>query len=188
LVILRFPGIVGLNVDSPMSRFLQEPWSPVLMGFDPLMQIIHERDVVEALVHAVIHNHLGVFNIAAEGILPLRRLMGLAGKSRIPLFHPFVYWGSSLTGGKSRRWERWLPIEPDYIRYPWVVDLTKMREGFGFTPRYSAEETLLEFAAGQRLRRYVPEIVGLADQEQRLRETIKRRRRNRVSQEMSPDE
>jgi hypothetical protein len=70
-----------------------------------------------------------------------------------------------------------MPIELDYIRYPWVADLAKMREELGFSPRYTAEEALREFAGQQRLRRYAPESSTLAYDEERLRDTIERRRR-----------
>ena len=149
LTILRFASILGPTVRTRMTRFLKEPWAPSLLGFDPMMQIIHEEDVVNALVHAVLNDLPGVYNVAAEGVLPLSKLRGLAGKPHIPVFHKFVYWGVALPGGSSRFLDRCLPIEPDFIRYPWVGDLARMREVFGFEPAYTAEETLREF--GQRI-------------------------------------
>jgi UDP-glucose 4-epimerase len=182
LTILRFPSIVGLNVDTPMTRFLRQSWTPVLLGFDPLMQVIHEWDVIEALVHAILKDVPGVFNVAAEGVLPLMRLMSLAGKIPIPIFHPFAYWGASTLGATGLRITQYVPIELDYIRYPWVADLAGMRERFGFTPHYTAEEALREFAGKQRLRKYMPESVTLAYDEERLQDTIERRRRMRSQQ------
>lgn len=177
--ILRFCSIVGPMVDTPMTRFLNEPATPILLGFDPMMQVIHEVDVVQALVHAVVNDVPGVFNIAAEGLLPLSKLMGLAGKLPIPVFHLFAYWGAAMLGGAGLRISRHVPIELDYIRYPWVGDLAKMRDDLQFTPRYTAEEALREFASKQRLRRYLPESAALAYDEERLRDTIERRRRAR---------
>jgi UDP-glucose 4-epimerase len=149
LTILRFSSIVGPTVSTRMTRFLQEPWAPSLLGFDPMMQIIHEKDVVDALVHAVLNDLPGVYNVAAEGVLPLSKLRGLAGKSHRPVFHKLVYWGVALPGGTSRFLDRCLPIEPDYIRYSWVGDLARMREELEFQPSYTAEEAMREF--GQRI-------------------------------------
>jgi len=182
LTTLRFASIVGPTVDTPMTHFLREPWTPVLLGFDPMMQVIHEDDVTEALVHAVINDVPGVFNVAAEEVLPLTRIMGLAGRFPFPVLHPFAYWGTSLPGGVGSRLTRYVPIELDYIRYPWVGDLTKMREELGFYPHYTAEEALREFAGQQRKRRYLPESAALAYDEKRLRDTIERRRRARERQ------
>jgi UDP-glucose 4-epimerase len=186
LTILRFASIIGPNVDTPMTRFLQDSWTPVLLGFDPLMQIIHEEDVVAAIVHSVVNDTPGVFNIAAEGVLPLTKLMGLAGKLPLPVIHLAAYWGIGLLGGTGLRLTRYVPIELDYIRYPWVTDLTKMHQEMEFTPHYTAEEALREFAGQQRLRHYLPEAATLAYDEERLRDTIERRRRARERDATSP--
>lgn len=177
--VLRFANIVGPDVETPMTRFLQEPIAPVLLGFDPMMQVIHEVDVVDALVHAVLQDVSGVYNVAAEGVMPLSKLMGLAGKIGIPVFHLFMYWGTELLDSAGMRLNRVLPLELDYLRYPWVGDLARMRAELGFMPRYTGEEALREFAGKQRLQRYLPDSKALAYDEERLRDTIERRRRAR---------
>ncbi|OGO36291.1 MAG: hypothetical protein A2W35_18020 [Chloroflexi bacterium RBG_16_57_11] len=179
MTILRFASIIGPQADTPMTRFLKQPMAPVLLGFDPLMQVIHEKDVVEALVYAIQNDVPGVFNVAAEGILPLSRLVALASKLPIPVFHLFAYLGADVMGMAGVSAGRHWPIEIDYLRYPWVGDLTKMREDLGFVPSYTAEEALREFAGEQRLRRYMPESAALAYDEERLRDTIERRNRAR---------
>jgi UDP-glucose 4-epimerase len=118
VTVLRFCSIVGPSADTPMTRFLKEPWAPVLLGFDPRLQVIHEDDVVNALIHAVLHDKPGVFNVAGEGVLPLTKLMGLAGKLPLPVFHLFAYWGTSILGGSGLRVVTHVPLELDYIRYP----------------------------------------------------------------------
>lgn len=167
---LRFAHIVGPNAETPMTRFLREEDAVVLLGFDPMMQIIHENDVVGALVHAVLRGVPGAFNVAAAKSLPLWKLMGLASKAAIPILHPIAYWSVSLLG------PRLAPIDLEYLRYPCVGDLEKMRTELGFTPQYTAEETLREFAAQQRLHRYLPETVKREYDKDRLRDTIERRR------------
>jgi len=188
LTVLRFSSIVGPHADTPMTRFLKQPMAPVLLGFDPLMQVVHEKDVVEALVYAIQNDVPGVFNVAAEGILPLSRLVALASKVPIPVFHLFAYWGADLMGVAGVSTGRHWPIEIDYLRYPWVGDLTKMREDLGFVPSYTAEEALREFAGEQRLRRYMPESAALAYDEERLRDTLERRNRSREISSSNPEE
>ncbi|MFM8320696.1 MAG: NAD-dependent epimerase/dehydratase family protein [Chloroflexota bacterium] len=179
LTILRFSSIVGPKVDSPLTRFLKQPLAPKLMGFDPLMQVIHEKDVAEALVYAILNDVPGVFNVAAEGILPLSKLTALAAKMPVPLFHLFAYWGVSAANTVGVSLSHYWPIEMDYLRYPWVGDLARMREELGYVPRYTAEEALREFAGEQRVRQYMPESAALAYDEERLRDTIERRKRGR---------
>jgi UDP-glucose 4-epimerase len=179
LTILRFANIIGPKADTPMTRFLKEPLAPVLLGFDPLMQVIHEKDVIEALLFAILNDVPGIFNVAAEGVLSLSRLLGLAAKIPLPVLHWFAYLGAGLVNSAGLASGRYAPIELDYLRYPVVADLAKMRDELGFMPQYTMEEAVREFAGEQRLRRYMPESAALAYDEERLRDTIERRRRAR---------
>jgi UDP-glucose 4-epimerase len=158
---------------------LKQPFAPVLLGFDPLMQVIHEKDVIEALVYTILNDVPGVFNIAAEGVLPLSRLVALGAKMPIPVFHLFAYWTVGLIKNTSLFTGRYVPIELDYLRYSLVSDLTKMHDEMGFVPSYTAEEALREFGGEQRMRRYAPDSTTLVFDEERLRDTIERRRRAR---------
>ena len=173
LTILRFAHIVGPHADSPMTRFLREEEAPALLGFDPMIQIIHEADVVAALVYAMLHDAPGAYNIAAEGAMPLWRLIALADKVTLPVLHPLAYLGASLLGPK------YTPLDLDYLRYPCVADLHKMRAELKFVPQYTADETAREFAAERRLSEYVPESAARAYDEERLRDTLDRRARAR---------
>lgn len=175
LTILRFPGVIGPNVDSGLTRYLKQPVIPTLLGFNPLMQVIHENDVVAALMHAILNDEPGAFNVAAEGNPPLSKLLALAGRSSVPVLHWLAYWSDPLM---HNRW----PLDLDYLRYSWVADLTQMREKMGFVPQYTAEEALREFAGQQRLGKYKPQEPVSARDEELLRDTLERRRRMKEQQ------
>jgi UDP-glucose 4-epimerase len=176
LTILRFANIIGPRVISPLTKYLREPISPTLLGFDPIMQLIHEDDVVNSVVHAVRNDCLGVFNIAAQGLMPLSKIVGLAGRVRLPVFHLFAYWGSSLIGSSGLRLSRHTPIELDYIRYRWVADLKKMHEIFQYEPTISAEDALHDFSEQCCGKKYVPEAISRAYDTDLLKRIIERRR------------
>jgi UDP-glucose 4-epimerase len=182
LTILRFASIVGPTADTPMVRFLKEPAAPSLLGFDPMVQIIHEDDVVEALVQAVVHDVPGVFNVAAQDALPLNRARALAGKPPLAVVHMFAYWGADLLDSTRTGLGRYMPIPWDYLRYSWVGDLTRMRDELGFTPRYTAEDTLREFADWHCSDRHLSQRAVLARDEERLSAIIKRRQKAREGQ------
>jgi UDP-glucose 4-epimerase len=182
MTVLRFPSIVGPTVDSPMTRYLRQNPTPVLMGFDPLLQLIHENDVVEALAYSIFHDVPGVFNVAAEGILPLSKILALVGRFPLPIFHPFAYWETGLRTTRIHKPELHFQIEPDYLRYSWVADITRMRTVMAFSPSYTAEELLREFAGQLRLRKYKSESPDLNYDAERLRDTLERRRRIKEKQ------
>jgi UDP-glucose 4-epimerase len=178
---LRFANIVGPTADTPMTRFLSTPATPRLLGFDPMLQVIHEDDVIGALAHAVTHDAPGVFNVAAEEPMPLSRLTALADKVAMPIFHLAVYWGNPLLSGVGVPVKRLWPIEPDYLRYGWVGDLAQMRGMLGFTPQYTGPEAVRAFTARQRIARYVPASRDLVKDEELLGDTLERRRRAKAS-------
>jgi len=179
LTILRFPNIVGLTAPSPMTRFLSLRPPRILLGFDPMMQMIHENDVVEALAHAAQNDAFGVFNVAAEDAMPLSRILRLARRFPAQIFHPFAYKGFNLLRGSRFQPAMFVPIEWDYLRYPWVADLSHMVEDFGFSPFYRAEEALREFAGERQIMGENDREDNLSSDEQRLRDILELRRRAR---------
>lgn len=180
LTVLRFAPIVGPRADTPLTRFLREEEALVLLGFDPMLQVVHEEDVVNALTQAVIRDWPGVYNVAAEQAMPLWRVMGLAGKLTSPVLHWLAYASVSVLG------PRYAPLDLDFLRYPCVGDLHKMQTEMRFTPQYTAEAALREFASQQRLRRYLPEAMTRAYEAERLRDTLERRERARARRRAHP--
>jgi UDP-glucose 4-epimerase len=176
LTTLRCAGIVGPTADTPMTRYLRNRWAPTLLGFDPMLQVIHEDDVVEALAHVALEDRPGVYNVAAEGVMPLSRVVALAGTLPLPILHPLAYWGVALLKNTGLDFDAFAPKDPDYLRYSCVGDLTKMREELGFAPSYTAEETLRQFAARHPSRCQTSLSVASASDEQQPRATTERRR------------
>jgi UDP-glucose 4-epimerase len=169
-------------VVSPLTNYLREPVSPSLLGFDPMMQLIHEDDVVNSVVHAVRNDVPGDFNIAAQSLMPLSKIIGLAGRLRLPVIHLFAYWGSSLFGSSGFRLSRHTPIELDYIRYRWVADLNKMHEIFKYEPDISAEDALHDFSEQCCGKKIVPEAIVRAYDIDLLKRIIGRRRNSQGSE------
>jgi UDP-glucose 4-epimerase len=170
LTILRFPHIIGPTVDTPMTRFLRDDMAPMLMGFDPVIQLIHEGDVLNALAHAVIYNVPGTYNVAAPGAMPLYKLAGLAGKFPLPVLHPVAYLGEAFLG------PQFTPLDFDYFRYPCVGDLQRMREELEFQPTITAEEAVREFATQHKEKAAALGLTPLEAEEERLRAIIERRK------------
>lgn len=170
LSILRFAHILGPTAQTDMARYLHDDVVPMLLGFDPVLQLIHEDDVVNALAWAAIYGVPGIFNVAAAGALPVFKLIGLAGKRHMPILHPLAYLGSSMVGPHL------LPFDTDYLRYVCVGDLQRMREELEFQPAYRAEEAVQQFVAAQRNRIGAPGLTPQESEEEQLRAVIERRK------------
>jgi UDP-glucose 4-epimerase len=110
------------------------------MGFDPMMQAIHERDVVEALARALEPNVRGIYNLRGPGELPLSRMLQMLG--RRPRSVPGPLLGGTLHRMWAARAASFRAAELDHLRYVCLVDDTRARTELGFRPKYNMQQTL----------------------------------------------
>jgi UDP-glucose 4-epimerase len=138
-VILRPVHILG-GVRNAPSNYLRLQVVPTLLGFDPMVQVIHEDDVVEAIVQALNPGTRGIFNVVGPGEVPLSTILQELGKPTLPIPHPMAKpFLSALWRGKLTSF----PVpELDHIRYVCMVDGTRARERLGFRARHTLKETI----------------------------------------------
>ena len=152
VTVLRFANILGRGYSSPLARYLALPVIPTLMGYDPMMQVIHLDDVVRALIQALEEDHQGVFNAAAAPPLPLMKLIRMAGGHSVPILHPFAYTGQSLASMFLKKSKEIPAIPWDFLRYPWTAATDKIEAEWGYHPRLDAETTVRLFAQERHAR------------------------------------
>src|SRR5216684_6421254 len=68
-----------VSEDTTLARHLSLPIVPTYAGYDPRLQLLHEDDAVEAIVRAVLGEHPGVFNVAADGVVLLSQAIAIMG-------------------------------------------------------------------------------------------------------------
>jgi len=146
-VILRPVHIVG-RLDNSPSNYLRQSIIPTVMGFDPMMQLIHEEDVVQGIHRALIPGLRGVFNLSGPGTAPLRQVLKVAGKTALPVPLPIMNAGLRLAW--RMRLSSYTPPEIQRLRYICTVDDSLARDVLRFDPKYSLEETL-EYLSELRL-------------------------------------
>lgn len=140
---LRFAPILGPNVDNLFSRFFSRPVVPTVAGFDPLIQVLHEKDAVAAALLALRQSRTGVYNIVAPDVLPFSTVLALLGRLPLPLPAPIanfvgrVMWATHLSKVPSTML--------DHIRFVCVADGDKARKELGFRPKYDIRRTLFDF-------------------------------------------
>lgn len=150
VTVLRMAPILGPTVKNYLSRYLGRRLVPTLMGYDPLMQFLHEVDALAALKLATMRDVPGVFNIVGDGVLPLSKVIELAGRIRWPMLAPIAKSVASVL------WvAQWLEAPPswiDYLRWICVADGERSRSILKFRPAYTTREAVLDYAGAQRLR------------------------------------
>ena len=72
MTIVRPSIVFGPSVDNYIVRaFENNPFIPILDGVDEEFQLVHEDDVVTALIALLDGKHAGAFNLAGDGLLDL---------------------------------------------------------------------------------------------------------------------
>lgn len=152
LSLLRFCNVIGPDISTPFVNALQLPVVPKVAGFDPRFQLVHESDVVAAILFALDQQVPGIFNVAGDGQLPWSEITALVGKRGIPM-PPF---GIDLATEPLRRLGLVdLPPELiDLLKYGRGIDNRRFQEA-GFRYRYTSAGAVEAFVEALRLRRTI---------------------------------
>jgi UDP-glucose 4-epimerase len=140
---LRTAATLGPRIRNFATRFFSRPMAPTLMGYDPLMQLVHERDVIDAFCLAVDNDFAGEFNIVGEGVLPYSTILAMMGKVPLPLPHFLArplsqaLWATQVFDSP--------PHFLDFLRFLCVADGGKARRVMGFAPVYDIKATIHDF-------------------------------------------
>ena len=148
VTVLRFANVLGPDVRTSHIDLFSLPAVPMILGFDPRYQFVHEDDVVHALEHAVKCHVAGVYNVAGDGVLALSEVAGLLGKPYAPVLPP---WGTGLATAALRRVGIGIPPEAlNQLRFGRGVDNRRYKAG-GFSYGYTSREAVLKLGEHLRL-------------------------------------
>ncbi len=151
MTVLRPCIILGPTIKNFITKFFGRPIVPTILGYDPLLQFVHEDDVIDVLKLTVDKDFSGEYNIVGKGVLPLSTVLKLSGRIGFPMIYSLAYpvfnglWMAQIGDGPAAFF--------NYLRYLWIADGAKAAKEMGFEPKYSTKETLEQFAGVERLRR-----------------------------------
>jgi UDP-glucose 4-epimerase len=152
VTLLRFANVLGTDIVTPISSWLDRGIAPSILGFDPLMQFVEEDDVVRALEFVATNQEPGTFNVAGDGRLPWSEVASICGARLMPLSPILTGWAAAPI---SRLGLMDMPPEVlDLLRYGRGVDNRRLVEA-GFEYRYTSAGAVESFARASRLRHTV---------------------------------
>jgi len=138
-VVLRPCHVVGPAIQNAISRFLRQRMIPVIMGFDPMMQFVHQDDLADAIMRAAGDGPSGIFNVTGRGSIPFREAVRIAGARAIPV--PSVVAAMSLATARI-----FAPVLPPYLinflKYPCVISAAALRRAYEWEPRVGQAEAI----------------------------------------------
>jgi UDP-glucose 4-epimerase len=139
-VLLRPVHILGPTVRNAPSNYLRLERPLTVLGFDPMMQVIHEQDVCRALALALKPGVRGVYNVNGPGEVPLSAILRELGRRAIPL--PASVARPLLRRAFEARLVGFPAEEIDYIMYLCAVDGARFEREVGWAPSFSLRDTI----------------------------------------------
>jgi len=145
VTVLRFAPLLGPGVHTFYTRLFSRRVLPVLFGYDPLLQLLHPDDALDAAVLALEHDPAQVVNVVPRASITLLTALHLSEKVTVPVLHPVAYplaelWWASGVGEAPSGFV-------DFARFPFVADGEKARRAYAFEARYTSREALESFLA-----------------------------------------
>ena len=143
VTVLRLAPLIGPGVYTFYTRLFARRVVSVVLGYDPLLQLLHPEDALAAFEAALQRPRAGVFNVVPRDAISLLTALHLAGKLTVPIVHPLAYLAADLL------WSAGLGEAPggfiDYVRYLCLADGGKAARELGFTARHGSREALMDY-------------------------------------------
>jgi UDP-glucose 4-epimerase len=140
VTVLRFAPLLGPQVRNFYTSLFDRRVVPVLMGYDPLLQLLHPEDALAALDATLAAAPRGVFNVVPRAPIPLLSALHLADKLPLLIPHPLAY------AVADALWTAGVGTAPgaflDHLRYLFVADGSKAEREMGFEPRFRSRDAL----------------------------------------------
>lgn len=134
IVILRFSNIIGRMVSSQMNAYFDSPINFKALGFNPLINLIHMEDVVQAIQLAIHKSVKGVFNIAGADTAPISTFAEINQSRMYALPSPVLGPVNAVlrTLGLTRYY---YSVDADRLKYSVLLDTQKAQKTLSFKPR-----------------------------------------------------
>jgi UDP-glucose 4-epimerase len=148
-VILRIGTILGRYVDNQITDLFRRKRLLEVRGSDSPFVFIWDEDVARVIARAAGSGPAGIYNVAGDGTVTVGRIAGELGKSTVSVPAGLIKAGLWI-GNRLGRTPHG-PAQVDFLRYRPVLDNTRLKEVFGYTPELTSLEALRAWRDAQGL-------------------------------------
>ncbi|MFI8380889.1 SDR family oxidoreductase [Pseudomonas sp. NPDC079086] len=146
-LILRPGTILGKQVNNQLTELFKKSAVLGIRGSDSRFVFIWDQDVVDIICRGLRQQSAGIFNLAGDGALSLKEIAELLGKPYRAL--PAWLIRTALRVLKPLGLSPYGPEQVDFLRYRPVLSNRRLKQDFGFSPRYSSREAFVAFLRAQ---------------------------------------
>lgn len=142
-VVFRIGTILGPTVKNQITALWDGPRILEIAGAESPFVFIWVDDVVGAMVRAATDGPVGIYNVAGDGRLTVREIAARLGKKTVVV--PAWALAAALAVGHTLRLTPHGPAQVGFLRYRPVLDNTRLKSRFGFTPSRTSAEAFDEY-------------------------------------------
>ncbi|MGB4074008.1 NAD-dependent epimerase/dehydratase family protein [Pseudomonas sp.] len=146
-LVLRPGTILGKQVNNQITELFKKPAVLGIRGSDSRFVFIWDQDVVDIICRGLRNGSEGIFNLAGDGALSLKEIAVLLDKPYRAL--PAWLVRTVLQVLKPLGLSQYGPEQVDFLRYRPVLSNRRLKQHFGFSPRYTSREAFLAFLRAQ---------------------------------------
>ena len=149
-LILRPGTILGKRVENQITALFKKRAVLGIKGSDSRFVFIWDQDVVRIIRKGLECGTAGIYNLAGDGALSLREIAAILHK-------PYLSLPAGLVQGVLRLLQplglsQYGPEQVDFLRYRPVLANRRLKDEFGYSPRYSSREAFLAFLDAQGIK------------------------------------
>lgn len=148
-VILRVGTILGESVDNQITALFKRPKLLKVSGHDSPFVFIWDEDLTEIVVKSVTTDTTGIFNVAGDGWLSVDELAEILGKKVMAI--PAGLLKVGLWVAQKLRVSRYGPEQVRFLQYRPVLDNSKLKSTFGYSPKLTSREAFVQWAKAANL-------------------------------------
>lgn len=145
--VLRPVSTLGRTLRSSFRSYLEMPRVLVMMGFNPMIQFIHEDDLTEAIALALERDLRGAYNVVGPGEVPLRVAIRETGGRELAV--PEILARPLLRRLHAAGLFPFPPGAMDYLKYPCTISGKRFAQATGFTPQFGLREIFRSLRRGR---------------------------------------
>jgi UDP-glucose 4-epimerase len=140
VVVARPVPVVGPGLTNGTQRYFERRSMPVILGFDPSIQLMHVEDLVCAVEALMAPGLRGPYNVAGPPPVSLRTVIGHLKRKALPL--PRTLLGPLMKPAWNLGLTQVRPEELDLIQYSCIVSDERLREATNYASAFGLRETL----------------------------------------------
>jgi UDP-glucose 4-epimerase len=147
--IFRIGTILGDNTDNLITKLFDKKRILGLRGFISPFVFIWDEDASACLRQAIFSEKTGIFNLAGDGALRNRDLAKILGKPYLEL--PPLLLKLALTILRPLGLSKYGPEQLLFLQYRPVLDNTKLKEDFEFSPQKTSLQTFCYYLQSKKI-------------------------------------